>query len=196
MWKERLRWYSKQAPLSAHWEPNYTGNWERWGWFSMKKVHQHELTQRVIKKHHWTHTSASQNSKYSFSTVWKEPLRRYSKQAPLSAHWEPNYVGNPEEERSGRFSRKKGPPTVVKKRSSRKAVCEPLLSRIFFWVYSCLYYRLFLKRVTLNYFVDETKIQQLIGYLIYVVYMFKLFLFTTWLHRWNVPVLLLCIVSL
>lgn len=164
--------------------------------FQWRKVHQHELTQRVIKKHHWTHTSASQNSKYSFSTVWKEPLRRYSKQAPLSAHWEPNYVGNREEERSGRFSRKKGPPTVVKKRSSRKAVCEPLLSRIFFWVYSCLYYRLFLKRVTLNYFVDETKIQQLIGYLIYVVYMFKLFLFTTWLHRWNVPVLLLCIVSL
>ena len=84
------------------------------------------------QKHHWTHTSASQNSKYSFSTVWKEPLRRYSKQAPLSAHWEPNYVGNREEERSGRFSRKKGPPTVVKKRSSRKAVCEPLLSRNFF----------------------------------------------------------------
>ena len=100
--------------------------------FQWRKVHQHELTQRVIKKHHWTHTSASQNSKYFFSTVWKEPLRRYSKQAPLSAHWEPNYVGNREEERSGRFSRKKGPPTVVKKRSSRKAVCEPLLSRIFF----------------------------------------------------------------
>ena len=39
-------------------------------------------------------------------------LRRYSKQAPQSTHWEPNYVGNLEEENSGCFSRKNGPPKV------------------------------------------------------------------------------------